>query len=898
MEITDEMIAQNKVERFVSRFEPSYYLLACHAALPLVLTPELVNYLRIEFLKSEKVPWIAEADLLLSNLCRPVGYELYVMDEAVRAYLLQELAQNQKFGEKRIKEIANFLLHYVKHLEKTNPFMNRKELQRQRWGAMLYVNTEETVREIALAISKCVDQAELARLLKITDDFKQQIASSGQFQDFLDYAQLCSELLREPEKVKLEQIADSYQVAGLELTVPGLATFEFDAEVVTIVFEGEKKKLNTILLVEDQPEVIEEISELLSSHYGITVRGTEDVNEVIDQAQSGDIDLILINYDLPNSYYQGKIFNGIEIVDLLRPNLNISPYLPIIGFSVEEYRSHEFLQYADGFYDKKKVLNEGAEQDFINYLRKIFNRVKLLELIPYESAEDLDSVLEFISKRNLESGDTSEEDVSSLWNKPKGDDGTFYLLENLCLLDVLVMTAPGKGAGTVRYDLSLSYRNQNSPRPYSPPDGDKFDERLQQLPPGQINLLKSIRQANERKQDTSLADAAPLFYTHPEGGDIATYRRLENLRLLGFLSIADLGTSRETISYNLSLKYQKYLSLEKVIDLQAFEFKTPTVNRRGKTIKTTTHTASYFIETLSDSVNLEMVAIPGGTFTMGSPKSEKDSRNSERPQHNVTVPSFFMGKYPITQGQWRAIASRTDMKVNLDLNPDSSYFKKAHQGMDRWQRPVERVNWYEAVEFCERLSKLTERNYRLPSEAEWEYACRAGTTTPFHFGETIIGELANYHASDTYADEAKGEYRRQTTPVGQFPPNAFGLYDMHGNVWEWCADDWHSNYQNAPTNGSAWLDSNERENMNNRPLQESKSKNFSTRITGALSNMFNQNESDHSSNDEKKLYTVLRGGCWGFNPYYCRSAYRNFNDRRDFHHHIIGFRIVCDGGSE
>ena len=194
-DITDEIIAQNKVERFVSRFEDSYYLLACHVALPLVLTPELVNYLRIEFLRSEKVPWIAEADLLLSDLCRPAGYELYVMDQGVRAYLLKKLAQDPRFGQKRIKEIASLLLSYVKYLEKTNTFLGVKELETQKWGAMLYLDTEETVRKIALAISECVHPAELARLLKITQDFKEEIASSGQFQDFLDYAQLCNCLL-------------------------------------------------------------------------------------------------------------------------------------------------------------------------------------------------------------------------------------------------------------------------------------------------------------------------------------------------------------------------------------------------------------------------------------------------------------------------------------------------------------------------------------------------------------------------------------------------------------------------------------------------------------------------------------------------------------------------------
>ncbi|MFB2835497.1 SAV_2336 N-terminal domain-related protein, partial [Floridanema evergladense] len=258
--------------------------------------------------------------------------------------------------------------------------------------------------------------------------------------------------------------------------------------------------------------------------------------------------------------------------------------------------------------------------------------------------------------------------------------------------------------------------------------------------------------------------------------------------------------------------------------LQQWTFETPTVNRRGEIIKTTTYTAFYFTETLSEGVELEMVAIPGGTFTMGSPQSEKDSRANERPQHDVTISPFFMGKYPVTQAQWKAIASLTDLKVERDLDPDSSNFKGDN-------RPVETVDWYDAVEFCQRLSRLTGREYRLPSEAQWEYACRGFTKPldlesgesypPFYFGETITADLANYNASSTYADEPSGENSEETTPVGQFPPNAFGLYDMHGNVWEWCADDWHKNYENAPTDGSAWIDSNERENVNGE--NESKS---------------------------------------------------------------------------
>ena len=249
--------------------------------------------------------------------------------------------------------------------------------------------------------------------------------------------------------------------------------------------------------------------------------------------------------------------------------------------------------------------------------------------------------------------------------------------------------------------------------------------------------------------------------------------------------------------------------------------------------------AQYFSESLPNGVTLEMVSIPGGKFLMGSPAGE--GYDSEKPQHQVTVPPFFMGKYAVTQAQWRAVASLP--KVERDLDPDPSHLKGGY-------RPVEQVNWYDAVEFCKRLSKKTGREYRLPSEAEWEYACRAGTTTPFYFGATISTDLANYDGNYTFADGPKGQYRQQTTPVGQFPPNAFGLYDLHGNVWEWCADTWHDNYVGVPTDGSAWT------------------------IGG---------NNNHS---------LLRGGSWYSYPVNCRSAYRkNHGVRGNIYAHV-GFRVV------
>ena len=262
-----------------------------------------------------------------------------------------------------------------------------------------------------------------------------------------------------------------------------------------------------------------------------------------------------------------------------------------------------------------------------------------------------------------------------------------------------------------------------------------------------------------------------------------------------------------------------------------------TVNKFGEIIQRQPRVARYFIEDLGDGVNLEMAAIPGGTFMMGSPENEAERRDNESPQHQVTVPSFFMEKYPVTQVQYQTI---------MGTNP--SLFKGSN-------RPVECVSWDNAVAFCEKLSQITGKTYRLPSEAEWEYACRAGTTTPFHFGETITTDLANYNGNYTYGQEPKGVYRRETTEVGSFGvANNFGLYDMHGNVWEWCQDNWHSNYEGAPIDGSAWLGIE---------------KNTNTRL--------------------------LRGGSWVNDPDDCRSAFRyTFNLAYDYE---LGFRVVCSGAA-
>lgn len=237
-----------------------------------------------------------------------------------------------------------------------------------------------------------------------------------------------------------------------------------------------------------------------------------------------------------------------------------------------------------------------------------------------------------------------------------------------------------------------------------------------------------------------------------------------------------------------------------------------------------------FTETIA-GVNFEMKVLPGGSFLMGSPASEEGRSDHEGPQHRVRVPAFAISKYEITQAQWQAV---------MGDNP-ASFIGPSF--------PVENISWYEAKAFCQRLSQLTGKVYRLPTEAEWEYAARARTVSPFSFGLTLSSAQANFNGNYPYGDATEGDYHRQTLDVGNFMPNAFGLFDMHGNVREWCEDVWHVNYKKAPGDGSNW-----------------------------------------TSGGDSSL-RVIRGGSWDSFGSACRAASRNGlapGDRSN----DLGFRIV------
>jgi formylglycine-generating enzyme len=215
----------------------------------------------------------------------------------------------------------------------------------------------------------------------------------------------------------------------------------------------------------------------------------------------------------------------------------------------------------------------------------------------------------------------------------------------------------------------------------------------------------------------------------------------------------------------------------------------------------------------TNSIGMKFVWIPPGSFMMGSPKEEIERNNNET-QHKVKLTKgFYMGVHLVTQEQWQAVMGKNPSRFKGEKN-----------------LPVDRVSWEDCQKFIKKLREKDKKLYRLPSEAEWEFCCRAGTKTPFHFGETISTEQANYNGNFTYGKGKKGVYREKTTPVGNFSANAWGLYDMHGNVFQWCQD-WYGDYP--------------------------------------------QKDVVDPQGPEKGDFRVLRGGSWNNNPVDCRSAFRD-----------------------
>jgi len=263
---------------------------------------------------------------------------------------------------------------------------------------------------------------------------------------------------------------------------------------------------------------------------------------------------------------------------------------------------------------------------------------------------------------------------------------------------------------------------------------------------------------------------------------------------------------------------------------QTLIFESVTLNQRGEVLQRNPGQAQAWIYPLGGGVHLTLVEIPGGMYHMGSQHGEGYA--DETPRHLVTLAPFLLGQAPVTQAQWAAVMG-----------------KEQYTRFHGPALPVDNVSWLDTAEFCRKLSKKSGLNYRLPSEAQWEYACRAGAQAPFSTGDTITTDYANYVGEHMYWEEPRGVYRHVPTPAGTFPPNPFGLYDMHGNLWEHCADRWHADYSGAPIDGSAWEQGGE------------------------------------------SGFRVARGGSWHEPPTNCRAATRLRVDERE-REDYYGFRVL------
>ncbi len=518
------------------------------------------------------------------------------------------------------------------------------------------------------------------------------------------------------------------------------------------------------------------------------------------------------------------------------------PQIPeLLAFFNQEERQYLIQEFIDGD-DLAKEL----------HLKGVFNEQQIIELL-----HDMLAVLKFVHSNNVIHRDIKPENIIR-----RKRDNKLVLVDFGAAKEAEELDS--SKTGTIIGSAAYIAPEQAVGKP-------KFASDLYSLGATCLHLLTNI-------EPTELFDVAEgewIWREHLEDNDIsyqlskvldklvegATRRRFETVEeVLQALSggIAPTVNNKRNSSANPSHKrnsgYSNSLSKTspsgqskikppsvKNLDLKVFSYSFVQIDHsnsvvigRNPPLKTIEYCgkAKYITVDLGKGVTMDLVGIPGGKYLMGSPDNEPERSNEESPQHTVAIRPFLMGKYPVTQQQWERIMKNNPARFTDEQN-----------------NPVERVSWFDCWEFCQKLSQKISREVRLPTEAEWEYACRGKTKTPFHFGKTISTELANYNGEYAYNLGREGEYRHKTTKVGIFPPNSFGLYDLHGNVAEWCADTWHDNYQNAPREGIAWVEDNE------------------------------------------KISKVLRGGSWLHLPGSCRSSHR-LSSSPDSKSDAFGFRIA------
>jgi len=495
----------------------------------------------------------------------------------------------------------------------------------------------------------------------------------------------------------------------------------------------------------------------------------------------------------------------------------------LLAFFDQEEHKYLIQEYVDG-QDLLKVLSEEG----------VFDRHQIKELL-----EDLLDVLKFVHENNVIHRDIKPENIIR-----RNQDGKLVLVDFGAAKEAM-MSDDTSQVGTIIGSISYIAPEQAAGKA-------KFASDLYSLGATCLHLLTNIEPLNLFDTD----EGEWNWRSHLQDNEIdyelshvldklvegATKRRFQSAievekALAGEIipvvrspQQTSKRSSKQSSSRQAKPATPKSRGHKKTqkLDLQIIEFQYTRISDdpcliMGKKVGLSTSRSSgkakYLTLRLENKVSIDLIGIPGGRFLMGSPERELEREAEESPSHPVTIRPFMLGQYPVTQAQWWAV-----------MNNNPSRF--ADSDVINSKKPVERVSWLDCSLFCEKLAKLTGREIRLPTESEWEYACRGQTKTAFHFGATIGTELANYNGEDIYGAGMEGKNRQSTTDVDSFSANPFGLYDLHGNVAEWCVDTWHPNYQNAPTDGSSWVSGHPQERR------------------------------------------VLRGGSWLHLPGSCRSAQR------------------------
>ena len=500
----------------------------------------------------------------------------------------------------------------------------------------------------------------------------------------------------------------------------------------------------------------------------------------------------------------------------------------LLAFFDQEERKYLIQEYIDGS-DLLKVLSEEG----------VFNQQQIEELL-----DNLLDVLKFVHANNVIHRDIKPENIIR-----RREDGKLVLVDFGAAKEAV---SADSQVGTIIGSTSYIAPEQAAGKA-------KFASDLYSLGATCLHLLTGIEpldlfnteegewnwRSHLRDNDINY-ELSHILDKLVEGATKRRFQSVEEVEKALAGEITPTIRTPQTASKRISRPKPRQQHRTHKLNLQVLEYQYTQISNDPCTIAgriislSTTHRtgkAKYITLQLGRNITMDLVGIPGGKFMMGSPESELEREIEESPTHSVKVAPFLIGMYPVTQAQWWAV---------IDDNPA----RFAESDLERSKKPVERVSWLDCELFCQKLSQLIGREFRLPSEAEWEYACRGKTETPFHFGTTISTDLANYNGEDIYGEGLEGENRQKTTDVDSFSPNPFGLYDLHGNIAEWCADTWHDNYYNAPNDGSAW------------------------------------------TSDNPKEMRVLRGGSWLHLPSSCRSAQR-LKSAPQNKSDAFGFRIAA-----